>query len=198
MVPFTKVMQDYQALAPRLAWPSSQSWSVGEEYALLNTLCPVPPPGQPAFLTSHGTAASVEHENKNRYSDVLPLEVTRVRLEDSPSSSAYINASHVLPLDSTSTRFICAQAPLPNTFYDFWRMIFQEVRSSHQFPAAFRRAQLSPYCPASLPLYEKLYYLAHPDFAFHSQFGMSFLVLAWFVCIPPIHPGFSFRLSTLF
>lgn len=107
-----------------LVWPSERPWSVGQEFALLNEISPVSRPGQAAFQQAHGSAASIENEVKNRYTDVLPNENQRVRLE---RDGQYINASHILPL-AGPTRFICAQAPLPSTFYDFWRMIWEQER----------------------------------------------------------------------
>lgn len=78
--------------------------------------------------------ASLHPDNylKNRYPDVLPLEATRVRLkkEDDDENSDYINANYVSAKDSFKNRkmqqYICCQAPLPNTFGDFWRMIWEK------------------------------------------------------------------------
>jgi len=71
-----------------------------------------------------------ENRDKNRYRDVLPLEKTRVKLEpvDGEVGSDYINANHVIGTGGGKTvqRYICAQAPLPNTFGDFWRMIWEQ------------------------------------------------------------------------
>ena len=77
-----------------------------------------------------------ENRSKNRYRDVLPFEETRVKLEPvaGDAHSDYINAniihgevSHALA-DSraaSAQHYICCQAPLPNTIYDFWRMVVQ-------------------------------------------------------------------------
>ncbi|KAJ4751841.1 Tyrosine phosphatase [Rhynchospora pubera] len=68
--------------------------------------------------------------NKNRYIDVLPYDDTRVVL-NAPSDSkdqgnGYINASFVTvgPTGKVS-QFIATQGPLPETFDDFWQMIYQ-------------------------------------------------------------------------
>lgn len=80
-----------------------------------------------------------ENRNKNRYRDVLPFEDTRVKLDpvEGEAHSDYINANIVQgeakiahhvdgdKVEPTAQHYICCQAPLPNTFYDFWRMIWQ-------------------------------------------------------------------------
>lgn len=65
---------------------------------------------------------------KNRYSDVLCYDFTRVHLESSPSDGIpadYINANHVNGYNQ-KRGYICCQGPLPKTFNDFWRMVWQE------------------------------------------------------------------------
>ncbi|XP_046966486.1 tyrosine-protein phosphatase non-receptor type 9-like isoform X1 [Vanessa cardui] len=64
---------------------------------------------------------------KNRYTDVLCYDHSRVllsQLDDDPSSD-YINANYV---DGYKQRnaFICTQGPLPKTFGDFWRMVWEQ------------------------------------------------------------------------
>lgn len=70
---------------------------------------------------------STEMAKKNRYADVLPYADSRVILnscEDDPIKQ-YINASHVkLSLNGHICQYITTQAPIPNTFNDFWRMIW--------------------------------------------------------------------------
>eukprot|EP01103_Thecamoeba_quadrilineata_P007215 TRINITY_DN1700_c0_g1_i1.p1 TRINITY_DN1700_c0_g1~~TRINITY_DN1700_c0_g1_i1.p1 ORF type:complete len:297 (-),score=23.67 TRINITY_DN1700_c0_g1_i1:46-936(-) len=72
-----------------------------------------------------GTSRSFHNIHKNRYSDVLALEDTRVKIKPSAlSGSDYINANHL-----TRSRFpayIATQAPLPHTFNDFWKMIWEQ------------------------------------------------------------------------
>ncbi|OQS01055.1 receptor-type tyrosine-protein phosphatase [Thraustotheca clavata] len=60
---------------------------------------------------------------KNRYSDVLPYERTRVRLHGPPIDAAgdYINANYVC--DKT---YIACCAPPPSAIADFWSMIWFE------------------------------------------------------------------------
>ncbi|KAJ3671653.1 hypothetical protein LUZ60_007732 [Juncus effusus] len=73
------------------------------------------------------TALGDANINKNRYIDVLPYDDTRVVLSSSrDQGNGYINASFVTtgPVGKVS-RFIATQGPLPDTFEDFWEMIFQ-------------------------------------------------------------------------
>jgi protein tyrosine phosphatase len=80
------------------------------------------------------------NERKNRYSNNLPLERTRVKLAPRPHApgSDYINASHIhAPVhacrakaeddddddDEVEAEYIAAQAPLAGTCGDFWRMV---------------------------------------------------------------------------
>ncbi|CAH0718229.1 unnamed protein product, partial [Brenthis ino] len=64
---------------------------------------------------------------KNRYTDVLCYDHSRVplSLRDDDPASDYINANYV---DGYKQRnaFICTQGPLPKTFGDFWRMVWEQ------------------------------------------------------------------------
>lgn len=65
---------------------------------------------------------------KNRYSNVLPSEKTRVKLKNhsDEEGSDYINANFIDGLIPGSEKtYIAAQGPLPKTFPDFWRMIWE-------------------------------------------------------------------------
>ena len=62
---------------------------------------------------------------KNRYSDVLCYDYTRVLLEPSDTCGDYINANHVNGFNQ-KRGYISCQGPLPKTFDDFWRMVWQE------------------------------------------------------------------------
>ncbi|XP_014668338.1 PREDICTED: tyrosine-protein phosphatase non-receptor type 9-like [Priapulus caudatus] len=67
---------------------------------------------------------------KNRYSDVLCYDHSRVRLrndgnDDDDDASDYINGNYVDGYKQKHA-FISTQGPLPKTFPDFWRMIWQE------------------------------------------------------------------------
>ncbi|XP_051150896.1 protein-tyrosine-phosphatase PTP1 [Andrographis paniculata] len=66
--------------------------------------------------------------SKNRYTDVLPFDSSRVILKQCSdyrsSAKGYINASFVMTSESVS-RFIATQGPLSHTCEDFWEMILQ-------------------------------------------------------------------------
>jgi protein tyrosine phosphatase len=89
--------------------------------------------------------------NKNRYIDVLPYDDTRVIL-NAPSDSkdqgnGYINASFVTvgPSEKVS-RFIATQGPLPETFDDFWQMIYQYRCSVIVMLTHFDNAKMAGKC----------------------------------------------------
>ncbi|CAG7835280.1 unnamed protein product [Allacma fusca] len=65
---------------------------------------------------------------KNRYSDVLCFDHTRVVLssEGEPGESDYINANFVDGYKQKHA-FISTQGPLPRTFGDFWKMIWEQT-----------------------------------------------------------------------
>ncbi|XP_047434514.1 tyrosine-protein phosphatase non-receptor type 9 [Mugil cephalus] len=67
---------------------------------------------------------------KNRYSDVLCLDHSRVRLcqlsDDEDETSDYINASFMDGY-KRSNAYIATQGPLPKTFGDFWRMVWEQM-----------------------------------------------------------------------
>ncbi|KAH6608170.1 tyrosine phosphatase [Trichoderma cornu-damae] len=73
--------------------------------------------------------SGVEKGGKNRYKDILPFEHARVKLQNKPDGCCdYINASH-LTASRSNKRYIASQGPLPDTFEDFWSVIWeQDVR----------------------------------------------------------------------
>ncbi|XP_069683313.1 tyrosine-protein phosphatase non-receptor type 4 [Periplaneta americana] len=76
-------------------------------------------------------ARKSENQNKNRYRDISPYDVTRVILVGG-SSGDYINANFVnmeIPGSGIINRYIATQGPLPNTVADFWQMVV-EVQST--------------------------------------------------------------------
>ena len=66
----------------------------------------------------YSQALSRENRYKNRYSNVLPADKTRVKLSD--LSSDYINANYI-----RNGKYIATQGPLNYTQEDFWKMIWQ-------------------------------------------------------------------------
>ncbi|TPX30449.1 hypothetical protein SmJEL517_g06000 [Synchytrium microbalum] len=82
---------------------------------------------------SHGfwAAGTAANSRRNRYTDILPYDGNRFRLQyatpsltaSGPTTSDYINASLIQPLYSNHM-YIATQGPLTNTIGDFWRMIW--------------------------------------------------------------------------
>eukprot|EP01091_Cochliopodium_minus_P015112 TRINITY_DN5286_c2_g1_i2.p1 TRINITY_DN5286_c2_g1~~TRINITY_DN5286_c2_g1_i2.p1 ORF type:complete len:1017 (-),score=306.15 TRINITY_DN5286_c2_g1_i2:18-3041(-) len=78
-----------------------------------------------------------KYANKNRYNNVFPTESTRVKLKTNKKKNVktddYINANYINsynnPQQEKKPKFISCQAPLPNTFNDFYRMLWQEKSS---------------------------------------------------------------------
>jgi len=68
-----------------------------------------------------------ENQNKNRYRDISPYDITRVKLTECPTGD-YINANHVvmnIPGSGIKNRYIATQGPLATTCTDFWYMIWE-------------------------------------------------------------------------
>jgi len=59
---------------------------------------------------------------KNRYHNVLPYDNNIPQL----TNDKYINASYI---NISNTKFIATQAPLINTFNDFWQMVYENKTS---------------------------------------------------------------------
>uniref|UniRef100_A0A182KB36 Tyrosine-protein phosphatase domain-containing protein n=1 Tax=Anopheles christyi TaxID=43041 RepID=A0A182KB36_9DIPT len=68
---------------------------------------------------------------KNRYKTILPNEHSRVILEPERlpigGSEPYINANYIKGPDYANNSYIATQGPLPNTIYEFWLMVYQNV-----------------------------------------------------------------------
>ncbi|KAF6105760.1 protein tyrosine phosphatase receptor type J [Phyllostomus discolor] len=71
-------------------------------------------------------AELAENRGKNRYNNVLPYDISRVRLSvHTHSADDYINANY-MPGYHSKKEFIATQGPLPNTLKDFWRMVWEK------------------------------------------------------------------------
>uniref|UniRef100_A0A1I7ZLU8 Tyrosine-protein phosphatase domain-containing protein n=1 Tax=Steinernema glaseri TaxID=37863 RepID=A0A1I7ZLU8_9BILA len=62
---------------------------------------------------------------RNRYRDIPCVEESRVKLVEHPAELDYIHANFV-STPFHERRFICTQAPISTTCYDFWWMVLQE------------------------------------------------------------------------
>ena len=71
---------------------------------------------------------------KNRYSDILAYDHTRVKLQLLPNDpfSDYVNANYVDGYNQEQA-FIFTQGPLPHTLGDFWRMVSRQGGGSGPF-----------------------------------------------------------------
>ncbi|RKP30216.1 receptor/non-receptor type protein-tyrosine phosphatase, partial [Metschnikowia bicuspidata] len=64
------------------------------------------------------------NRRRNRYSNVLPWDRTRVKLETLLGGSDYINALFLRLADKT---YIATQGPIPPTIHHFWAMCFNQA-----------------------------------------------------------------------
>src|SRR3990167_9732836 len=74
----------------------------------------------PTTCNDTNYATAKKNTQKNRYSDVLALEKTRVLLK----SGEYINANYV-DISPAKYKIIATQSPLPTTFDSFWEMAYE-------------------------------------------------------------------------
>lgn len=85
--------------------------------------------GDPKWRYSQVVAESPAARSKNRYSNIIPFDYSRVRLTRSDLSgdeNDYINASFIkVPFDRKRT-YIATQGPLRSTLGDFWRMVVEQ------------------------------------------------------------------------
>ncbi|XP_047139222.1 uncharacterized protein LOC101240185 isoform X1 [Hydra vulgaris] len=78
-------------------------------------------------ISNYTTEAGEINVTKNRYRDILPWDHSRVHLMSVPDD--YINASFVENLTPFSPRYVATQAPIPQTFEDFWVMVWEQNAS---------------------------------------------------------------------
>ncbi|XP_064386192.1 receptor-type tyrosine-protein phosphatase F-like [Halichondria panicea] len=76
-------------------------------------------------FTSYAAKLNI-NKNKNRYINIIPYDHSRVvlSLQDSTPGSDYINGSYVDGYNH-SNEYIATQGPIPSTFPDFWRMVWE-------------------------------------------------------------------------
>ncbi|XP_071156747.1 receptor-type tyrosine-protein phosphatase N2-like isoform X2 [Mytilus edulis] len=73
-------------------------------------------------------ASDSANSRKNRYSDILPYDHSRVVLSNASNitSSDYVNASSITDHDPRNPAYIATQGPLPHTVADFWQMVWEQ------------------------------------------------------------------------
>ncbi|KAF5308898.1 hypothetical protein FQR65_LT00598 [Abscondita terminalis] len=71
---------------------------------------------------------SLKNKKKNRYTNVIAYDHSRVKLNDEDEDSDYINASYIKGY-SGDVEYIATQGPLQHTVNDFWKMVIQENSS---------------------------------------------------------------------
>uniref|UniRef100_A0A3Q1ET59 protein-tyrosine-phosphatase n=1 Tax=Acanthochromis polyacanthus TaxID=80966 RepID=A0A3Q1ET59_9TELE len=76
---------------------------------------------------SHDAADLPVNRPKNRYTNILPYDFSRVKLISmhNDEGSDYINANYI-PGYRHSREYIATQGPLPETRNDFWKMVLQQ------------------------------------------------------------------------
>lgn len=76
---------------------------------------------------SHDAADLPVNRPKNRYTNILPYDFSRVKLVSmhNDEGSDYINANYI-PGYKHSNEYIATQGPLPETRNDFWKMVLQQ------------------------------------------------------------------------
>ena len=72
-------------------------------------------------------SSAIERGEKNRYPNIWPFEWNRVRIPNEPAGQDYFNGSFI-EFDQTrgGRRYIATQAPVPDTFEDFWKVVWGE------------------------------------------------------------------------
>ncbi|XP_077450227.1 receptor-type tyrosine-protein phosphatase O isoform X2 [Stigmatopora argus] len=79
---------------------------------------------------SHDAADLPVNRPKNRYTNILPYDFSRVRLVSlrDEEGADYINANYI-PGYKHPKEYIATQGPLPETRDDFWKMVLQQKSS---------------------------------------------------------------------
>lgn len=95
--------------------------------------------------------AGIEKGAKNRYNNIFPYDHSRVHLQNVAAGGCdYINANYIKASYSNKC-YIATQAPIPATFNDFWRLVWeQDARIIVMLTAETEGGQLKshPYWPS--------------------------------------------------
>ncbi|KAL6870838.1 hypothetical protein ACP4OV_014686 [Aristida adscensionis] len=104
------------------------------------------------FLMHKFTAAR-RHANmlRNRHTDALPFDKTRVILQASANNQTiendYINANFITSNIRPARKFIATQGPLVNTFEDFWQMVYENRCHAILMVTQFHSGECDKYLP---------------------------------------------------
>lgn len=105
----------------------------------------------PKTLEEDISVASYLNKNKNRYTNVLTIDKTRVKLQNLIND--YINANYIN--FNYIDRFIATQAPLSNTVRDFWKMVWDQNSSCIVMLSSLSKEKADKYWSDNLLKYEQ-------------------------------------------
>lgn len=71
-------------------------------------------------------SAAMERGDKNKYPNIWPFEWNRIKIPQVLPSQDYFNGSLIWNGQSGGRRYIATQAPVPETFEDFWKVVWGE------------------------------------------------------------------------
>jgi len=117
-----------------MSWCGTQEALIADEFSKLNALYQA----QLDQLVQQGimlfSSATLRHNyHKNRYSNILAMDPTRVKLQgyrDFYLDTDYINANYINgEIPGSERAYISCQAPLPNTLLHFWLMVWENNSS---------------------------------------------------------------------
>ena len=119
-------------IATLLSRPTAQVQDyVSEQFRQLNKRQVHRMQQDPRYSVSIATSAV--GQARNRYSNIIPFNYNRLRLEDTtlmeidPSrGDDYINASMIQAPLNIPRQYIASQGPIQSTLVDFWRMIIEQ------------------------------------------------------------------------
>lgn len=106
--------------------------------ALHSAFCTPSTPCPHCDTINYKIPKGIEYGYKNRYNNIWPYEHSRVRLTESPHplstnpenffemvpNDDYFNGNYINNFEISDGKYIATQNPLPSTFKDFWRLIW--------------------------------------------------------------------------
>ncbi|KAF9576248.1 hypothetical protein EC968_009808 [Mortierella alpina] len=144
-------------------------------------------------ITNFSIGAGIEKGLKNRYNNIWPFDHTRVKIQELEDGvDDYINASFLRPPFGKKS-YIATQGPLPSTFLDFWKIVWEQnsrvivmltrememgrIKCHHYWPSSqqpnmdlgsirltFLREELSDISDATVLIRQmRLQHLGHPE-----------------------------------